>query len=115
MKPVAVHHVQIQVDDLDAALRFYTEVLGLTPNPDRPDFGFPGAWLDAGAQQVHLVVGPLPTQVGQHFALAVEDLDDAVAELRAGGLKVSDVMEFGPFRQAMTHDPAGNTIEIRQA
>ena len=115
MKPLGVHHVQIQVDDLEAAVRFYRDVLGLVPDPGRPDFGFPGAWLDAGDQQVHLVVGPLPSQVGQHFAIAVADLDSAAAELRSAGVEVSDIMEFGPFRQAMIGDPSGNTVEIRQA
>jgi catechol 2,3-dioxygenase-like lactoylglutathione lyase family enzyme len=48
-----VHHVSINVDDVDKALDFYVGTLGLVPRPDRPDFGFPGAWLNAGDQQVH--------------------------------------------------------------
>ena len=37
----ALQHVALDVDDLDAALRFYA-LLGFDPIP-RPDFGFPGA------------------------------------------------------------------------
>ena len=57
VKPLAVHHVSINVSDVDAAA-FYVDRLGLAIHiPDRPDFGFPGAWLDAGNQQVHLIQG----------------------------------------------------------
>ena len=38
MRPLAVHHVSINVDDVDAADRFYTDVLGLRRRTDRPDF-----------------------------------------------------------------------------
>src|ERR1041385_5005220 len=36
MQPVAVHHVSINVDDVEAAVRFYTDVLGLAQRGDRP-------------------------------------------------------------------------------
>ena len=61
MRPLAVHHVSINVNDVEAALAFYCDTLGLVPRPDRPDFGFGGAWLDAGGQQVHLIEGTTPT------------------------------------------------------
>src|SRR5438128_1068824 len=48
VEPLAVHHVSINVDDVDAAVDFYVGVLGLRARTDRPDFGFAGAWLDAG-------------------------------------------------------------------
>lgn len=114
MRPLAVHHVSINVDDVDAAVRFYTEVLGLAPRPDRPDFGFGGAWLDAGSQQVHLIEAPSPPGLGQHFALLVDDLDATVAELRDGGAEVSDPSPVGSSRQAFITDPAGNLVELHQ-
>ncbi len=114
MKPCAVHHVSINVDDVDAALAFYTGRLGLEPRTDRPDFDFPGAWLDAGGQQVHLIGSDPPTQRGQHFALQVEDLEAAITELRQEGIKVSDAVAVGTSRQAFLKDPAGNRIELHQ-
>ncbi|MEY2470503.1 MAG: Glyoxalase/Bleomycin resistance protein/Dioxygenase superfamily, partial [Actinomycetota bacterium] len=39
MESTGVHHVSINVDDVAAAVRFYTDVLGLTERDDRPDFG----------------------------------------------------------------------------
>ena len=82
--PTGVDHVAINVTDVPGAIAFYTEKLGLAQNFTRPDFGFPGAWLDTGnGQQVHLIEAAVPNNVGQHFALTFEDLGSTVAELRA--------------------------------
>jgi glyoxylase I family protein len=114
MRPLGVHHVSINVQDVEEAVRFYTEVLGLVPRPDRPDFGFPGAWLDAGAQQLHLLQGAAPATGGPHFALRVEDLDRVVAELRRRGVAVSDPVPVGTSRQAFLDDPSGNAVELHE-
>jgi len=114
VRPLAVHHVSINVDDVEAALTFYTDVLGLVPRGDRPDFGFGGAWLDAGGQQVHLVEGKTPAVLGQHFALLVDDLDRTVAELRGRAVEVSDPSPVGTGRQAFLTDPSGNLVELHQ-
>ncbi|MGH9023699.1 MAG: VOC family protein [Acidimicrobiia bacterium] len=114
MRPHALHHVSLNVDDVEAALRFYSEVLGLVPRPDRPDFPFDGAWLDAGGQQLHLIEGQPPPGLGQHFALQVEDLDATVSELRGRGVKVSDPRPVGSSRQAFVTDPSGNLVELHQ-
>jgi glyoxylase I family protein len=109
-----VHHVSINVSDVDEAVRFYTEVLGLTVRGDRPDFGFGGAWLDVGGQQVHLIESPVPQELGQHFAVLVDDLDAAVADLRADGVEVSDPSPVGTSRQSFVTDPSGNLVELHQ-
>ena len=114
MEPRAVHHVSINVDDVDVALDFYTNTLGLKRRGDRPDFGFGGAWLDAGGQQVHLIQGPPPPAQGQHFALQFDDLDSVISELRAAKVEVTDPIPVGPNRQAFLSDPAGNQIELHQ-
>lgn len=114
MKPLAMHHVSLTVDDVDASLRFYVDELGLVAREDRPDFGFPGAWLDAGGQQLHLIQGEPPPDKGQHFAILVGDLDATIAELRANGVDVSDAFPVGTGRQAFLKDPAGNQVELHQ-
>ena len=115
MQPLAVHHVSINVADVDAAMDFYTRVLGLTPRTDRPDFGIGGAWLDAGGQQLHLIESEAPPNKGQHFAIQVADLAATVAELRDGGLKVSDPSPVGAGFQSFVTDPSGNLVELHQA
>jgi len=114
MQALGIHHVSINVTDAAAAIAFYTDVLGLTPRADRPEFPFAGAWLDLGDQQVHLLEIDTPTQTGQHFAMWVADLDAAVAEIRAHGVKVSDPEQVGPGRQAFLRDPSGNLIELNE-
>ena len=114
MEPLGVHHVSINVADVDAALAFYVEHLGLTPGTDRPDFGFGGAWLDLGPQQVHLIEAPLPGDRGQHFAVHVADLDASIAQLRSAGVEVSDASPVGTGRQAFLHDPSGNLVELHE-
>jgi glyoxylase I family protein len=114
MKPDGLHHVSLNVRDVPAALDFYTRLLGLTERTDRPDFSFGGAWLDVGGQQIHLIEADPPPALGQHFALAVPDLDAAVAELRAQGVEVTDPVAVGTGRQAFLADPAGNRVELQE-
>lgn len=115
MQPLGVHHVSINVADVPRAVAFYLDVLGLTERADRPDFGFGGAWLDAGPQQIHLLEAGPPPSLGQHLAIQVADLDAAVADVRAKGVEVSDPSPVGTGRQAFLADPDGNGIELHEA
>ena len=114
MRALGLHHVSINVRDVETARRFYTDVLGAAERSDRPDFGFGGAWLDVGAQQLHLIEAAVPDDHGQHLALLVDDLDGTIAELRADGIEVSDASPVGTGRQAFTHDPSGNLVELHE-
>jgi catechol 2,3-dioxygenase-like lactoylglutathione lyase family enzyme len=113
MKPAGLHHVSICVPDADAALAFYRDVLGMTVVA-RPDLG-PGHWLDAGGQQVHLMQSDDPPPRSNHFAIRVDDVDAAVADLRAQGVEVFRSPHVpGAGRQAFLHDPFGNFVELNQ-
>jgi catechol 2,3-dioxygenase-like lactoylglutathione lyase family enzyme len=115
--PTGVDHVAINVPDVPGGIVFYTETMGLVQNHTRPDFGFPGAWLDTGSgQQVHLIEATVPQNVGQHFALVFDDLPAAVVALRTRGLQVSDPVDVGTTgrKQAFTSDPWGNGIELHE-
>ena len=107
--------VRYNVDDVDAALRFYVDTLGLSRRTDRPELGIDGAWLDAGGQQVHLIESEPPPARGQHFALLIDDLDAVISDLRSRGVTVSDASPVGTGRQAFLNDPAGNLVELHQA
>lgn len=110
-----VHHVSLNVDDAEVGGRFYQDVLGLT-RLDRPDFGFPGVWLSAGAVQVHLIeVEGHTAPDGQHFAFQVDDVDAVRARLAERGVEASQPYSLpGAGRQSFFHDPAGNLIELNQ-
>ena len=115
MGMLGIHHVSINVDDVDAAVNFYTQALELTVM-DRPDLGFPGAWLQAGEQEVHLLGiqdGKPPKQ--QHFAFLVEDLEAVRSRLASMDIKVSKPNEIsGVCRQSFAHDPSGNMVEFNE-
>jgi catechol 2,3-dioxygenase-like lactoylglutathione lyase family enzyme len=106
---------------VDDATSFYRDVLGLdtTWRPEIP--GVPGAWLEIGDVQLHLVGSPpLPEGIdpgAQHVCFGVEDLDATVAELEAGGiehLEGSQDHRGHIVRQVWITDPAGNVIEFQQ-
>ena len=110
-----VHHVSINVTDVDAAIAFYRDVLEL-PVLDRPPFDFAGGWFALGEQQLHLIeVNDFVAPVGQHFAVQVTDIDATTATLAERGVRVSRVAEIpGVCRQAFFADPTGNSIELNQ-
>ena len=94
------HHVSLTVDDIDTARGFYGELLGL-PEIERPNFGFAGAWYQAGSIQLHLIVPPPGHDVGtnaakltplaNHVAFEVEDPKAVLAQLQEAGLRVEYV------------------------
>jgi glyoxylase I family protein len=43
----AIHHASIIVSKTESSLAFYRDLLGI-PACERPDLGFPGAWLQIG-------------------------------------------------------------------
>ena len=109
-----LHHVNVVVQDLDEASRFYTEVLGLQVRSDRPDTLGRGVWLDLGAHcRVSLVEGdPIKLPEVYHFALVIEDIDKALAELESNRWPIH--VRRDPLLQIMLQDPSGNWIELRQ-
>lgn len=110
-----VHHVSINVDDVEKVGQFYIDALDMVQLP-RPDFGFPGMWLQCGGQQLHLMqVDGHVAPKGPHFALQVDDIEEAIRSLRDKNVEISDILDIpGAGRQAFLYDPAGNMIELNQ-
>ena len=115
IKIQGIHHVSINVNDIEAALEFYVNILELEQLP-RPDLRFPGAWLKAGAQEIHLLsISSADPLKEQHFALAVSDADSIHAALSGAGFTPSPIREIPNIcRQFFSHDPSGNMIEFNQ-
>ncbi len=120
MTNISVRYI---VDDVDAAADFYTSLFQFEVTM-RPAPGFamlrrgelrlllnsPGA---GGAGQT-LADGSRPEPGGwNRFQLQVDDLDEAVADLRKAGAELrGDVITGRGGRQALVPDPAGNLVEL---
>ena len=104
-------HVNLRVERLSEAVRFYREVMGLEAIERRDNSG-KGAWFRLGEQEVHLTEdsGPQPRSK-RHFAVEVADLAEARRTAAAGGAEI-DQEETGRF---WMRDPSGNRIEIVQS
>jgi glyoxylase I family protein len=117
MQLEGIHHVSLNVRDHETARQFYVEKLDMVPL-ERPDFGFPGSWMAfPDGRQVHLIeVADHAAPDGQHFAIRVADIDEAVVELRSRGVEVGDAYDVpgGGGRQAFFTDPSGNLVELNQ-
>lgn len=112
-----VQHVNVNVDDLDRAVAFYRDVLGL-PLDDTPDQGFRSQFFRlAGGQQIHMNQIEDARQFRGHFCLVVPDFQGVFRRAKAAG--AVDVRPWGRVRrlpsgkmQMFVRDPSGNLIEI---
>ncbi len=87
MKVTRFHHVSVNCNDTPLAemVSFYGGLFGLD-SKERPEIpGIPGHWFNVSDQELHVVgAPPQRTEIdstGNHYCIAVEDLDKAIAEL----------------------------------
>ena len=119
MKTRGLHHASLIVRDTARSRRFYGDLLGLE-EIERPDFGIPGAWYQAGPIQLHLVEPPQGVDSGSppadftvlaaHLAFEIEDCETVADALENEGFKV--VGRGSPSGQLFARDPDGNLIEF---
>ena len=111
MRCLRLTHVNLRVERLDEAVRFYTRVMGLEP-VERGDRGGKGAWFRLGETQLHLAEDPTPQpRSKRHFAVEVADLTEARKTVQAYGAEI-DQEDHGRF---WMRDPSGNRIEVVQS
>ena len=125
MKFTAPDYVILIVDDLDRALQFYTEVLGLRLGHRSGDY----AQLDTGttrlgfytrkAMEKTLGVSlqpPAQNTPGFEIGFKVSDVDATFAELVARGATSATSPTTRPWgqRTAYVRDPDGHLIELAQ-
>jgi len=113
---LGVHHVALGITDLAATRAFYGDLLGMSEDPARPDFGVAGMWYWVGQQQLHLgLVDEPPPVTGAHTAIHVRDLEAVLDRLDQAGVRFRRVPYIpGAGRQAVLRDPSGNRLELNQ-
>jgi len=123
MSKVSVRYI---VSDVDAAIPFYTDMLGFKVDM-RPAPGFaslsrgdlqlllnrPGA---GGAGQA-MPDGRLPAPGGwNRIQIEVEDLEATVEKLKRAGARFrNEIVTGGGGKQVLAEDPSGNPIELFQS
>jgi catechol 2,3-dioxygenase-like lactoylglutathione lyase family enzyme len=114
-----VNELVLEVDDLDRAIRFYTEVLGL-PLVERWDRR-EAVWVMAGERtriglwrpQVGLAGGQGGAHVHYAMHLPESEYESAVERLRAHGQDVQEeVFEGDRGRAVYVTDPDGHVVEL---
>ncbi len=122
MSVLALHHVSLVVADTERALNFYSGVLGLAVDQNRPDLGYPGAWLNIGTQQIHLLELPNPDPVegrpahggrDRHTAMLVSDLQDIMQRLADANMAYT--LSKSGRRALFCRDVDGNALELIEA
>ncbi|MBF0220002.1 MAG: VOC family protein [Gammaproteobacteria bacterium] len=115
----SIHHLSLIVADTALALQFYVGILGLKVDSQRPNLGFPGAWLQVGEQQIHLLQLPNPDPLtgrpehggrDRHLALTVADLQSL--QQRFDEHAVVYTQSRSGRRAIFCRDPDGNAIEL---
>ncbi len=120
-----IDHVEITSGDLERSIRFYRDVFGFSLK-ERIKISSPAieeiAFLTLGDTMLELlaITNSAPPakepQVGfRMMAIEVDDMDQAIAYLKAKGVEIS----WGPVtlatsKRAEIKDPAGLSIELRQ-
>lgn len=131
MAVTGLDHINIDTACPERTIAFYSDILGLEDRPaDRPDFGFPGAWLWLDQRAVvHLnfleeeperatgapnLTGAFnPTGAFNHIAFEGSGFDATCALLDKNGLdyRTSERAEID-LKQIFVRDPNGVRVEI---
>ena len=112
-------HVVLRVRDMDAALAFYTGVLGCREERRLEEIGL--VQLRAGASLIDLVPGdPEPSGANMdHFALRITPFEEAGlrAWLAEHGIETDNALPRygaeGAGPSIYIRDPDGNTVELK--
>ncbi len=112
-------HASFIVSDTQQSLVFYQQLLGLELDPGRPDLGYPGAWLNIGKEQIHLLELPnldpvtgRPEHGGRDRHLAVQL--DSIADLKQklSGENIAYTESKSGRKALFCRDPDGNALEF---
>jgi glyoxylase I family protein len=119
MAMIKLDHISLIVTDTQIALGFYQGFLELEIDLQRPDLPFPGAWLKAGEQAIHLLELPNPDPTtnrpahggrDRHLAFRVSDLNHYQQYLVEHRMDYS--LSMSGRRALFCRDPDGNACEL---
>ncbi len=133
MPPKTINHIAIVVEDMDAALNFWRDALGLPlqKTEDNPTEEVQIAFLPVGDSEIELL-RPTTESSGiakylakkgagmHHVCVEVEDIEGVMARLRAHGIElINDVPRLRPdgvTRYAFVHPKStqGVLVELYQ-
>jgi len=117
-------NVRYMVEDVDAAVAFYTTHLGFTLKSNAAP-----AFADVTRGDLRLLLSGATSSAGRpmpdgrrpdsggwnRFQIIVDDITTEVARLRADGVKFRNEIIKGPGgSQILVEDPSGNVIELFQ-
>ena len=117
MAIIGMNRFTVLARDLEETKSFYVDLLGLVEG-ERPELGFPGAWLYAGeAAVLHIVAGRAlpadPRGVIDHMAFTARDLAGTVKRLQARNLRYDLRRLSGSgIWQLFCFDPNGARVEL---
>jgi len=113
-----IHHASLIVANVELSLQFYRDILGMQPT-DRPDLGFPGAWLQIGQQQIHLLElsNPDPTSGrpvhggrDRHVAMHIDSIATLRDDLDKAGVVYT--LSISGRKALFCRDLDGNALEF---
>ena len=117
MAITGMNHFTVLTDDVPRTVAFYRDLLGLHDG-ERPDLGFPGAWLYTGDNAVLHVIGgrsreSLKPGVIDHMAFSAADLRATLDRINAAGLESVCRRQIGTgIWQVFVYDPNGARVEL---
>src|SRR5262245_5878100 len=110
-----IDHVSVVVTDVERSRHFYRDVLGLKEIAKPCTFTFSVLRFDLGTQQLHLLLRPKPDVVSpRHFALRVQDVQEARAYFRDCGIPVEETTPIPSCDRFFVADPDLNRVEVVQ-
>jgi glyoxylase I family protein len=115
MKLTGIHHVSILVSDIERAVAWYQQALGLKEVKRPSNFVTPVRWFELGEEQIHLIPSEQPDSISpRHYAIHVDDCAAARETLEERGVEVRETVPIAGADRFFIADPDGNNIELIQ-
>lgn len=112
----SLHHVHAFASDIEASIRFYTEMFGGEVLVDDTFAGARNVFIRIGEGRLHLY-DQAPKRAGagsiHHFGIRTDDIGGMVERLKARGVELrKPVTDLGAWRYVMVPAPDDVLIEL---